>query len=463
MKPKLAIIALLLLCVPCMAQTPATETQAAYLDCEAIRKEVQPGIRYLTLCGIPKDDRQDAAKALSYTLNCLSRSRVISAPVWVSDSLARFSIINYAPTNEEYRDWKNAWETLAASDPYFGIVTEVLDPTSGKSIVTRVAGGWTLPHGEKLKAWTGSQAPVLRADWFMFHALSAPNYYNFAGIPDTEAAFLKSIGVDQKTIEKLRANSGANLFLSQVTFKPRRIVWSQGPLGGVYVTYDVGQVDAERDPFRRPINAAGLKLRYDATEWFAMSPNGFWRMALYDADGKQQQAVPPEIAADRSDPHAPTTEVIPALSCIRCHVEGGLRPFADDQVKLLAKAPVGSYDPTIANRVSEFYQSDKLQRQMEFDRGTHEAAVKQATGGLTTKELSEALASVVRNFEYLPVTVDQAALEVGLTADDFKRANISSADPVILNLVHDGKVLRGQFEGSFQEAMLAAEAWRTKE
>lgn len=443
------------------AQSPSSEAHAAYLDCAKVRAEAQPGCRYFTLYAVPKERRAETAKVLSYTLNALSRSRVITAPVWVSDTLARFSLVSYAPTAQEYIEWQKAWESLGQRDTSFGIITEIIDPTTKKFTITRVDGGWLPNDYQKLKAATATNAPILRADWFIYHALTTPSYYQFAGVPATEGEFLKSLGLDAKVIAALRANSGANLQKSGVTYKPRRVVWSQGPLGGVYVTYDGEKVDAERDPFRRPIDADGLRLAFDATEWFAMQPNGLWRMALYDAKGKQQQTVPDKIAKDTSDPHSDGI-VIPALSCIRCHVEAGLRPFSDDQTRLLAKAPIGSYRPDYSQRVNEFYDEPRLQRQMDFDRQTYTAACAKATGGMTPKELAEALTLVARHHAYLPLTVDDAAREVGQTADDFKRANINSNDPHIITLIHGGEALRGSWESSFAAAAVTAEAWRIK-
>src|SRR4029078_6563578 len=107
-----------------------------------------------------------------------------------------------------------------------------------------------------LRAATASTGALLRADYFIAGATQPPAYYQFAALPETESAFLKSLGVDRDVIQRLRADVGANLITSGVTGKPRRIVWSQGPLGGVYSTLDVQQIDATRDPLRRPITVS---------------------------------------------------------------------------------------------------------------------------------------------------------------------------------------------------------------
>ena len=318
-------------------------------------------------------------------------------------------------------------------------------------------GGWVdLQAAARLRAATRSAGALLRADYFVTQATIPPRYYEFAGVPESESEFLKSLGVDQKVIDRLRANAGANLIISGVTAKPRRIVWSQGPLGGVYSTLDVERVDAPHDPLRRPISVAGLEFQYDVSEWFAVAPNGLWRTALFNAAGRRQNAVPDRVAKDTSDPLGDGI-VVPLVSCIRCHREAGLRPFADDQTRLLAGGvDLYSYDPDIVQRAVEFYDEPRLQRQMQFDRQTYADAVRRATSGMKPEEVADALAEVVRNHSYLPVTIEQAAREVGLTLTEFRIALAATRDPVILLLLEGRPVLRGQWESSFAEAALAA-------
>ncbi len=233
---------------------------------------------------------------------------------------------------------------------------------------------------------------------------------------------------------------------------------AQGPLGGVYSTLDVEAVDAQRDPLRRPITAAGLAFRYDLGEWFALAPNGLWRTALFNASGNRQDSVPDRVAKDTSDAAADGI-VVPLISCIRCHREAGLRPFVDDETKLLGgRIGLFSPDPNIIQRAVEFYDEARLNRQMKFDRETYTDAVAQATGGLTPEDLAQALAARVRNYAYLPVNLAQAAAEVGVTRADFQSALAATRDPVILLLLEGHPVLRGQWEASFAEAALAAQA-----
>ena len=483
----LTLVAMLaMFALSALAQTPESELRAAVADVERLPPEVRPGVRYLSLYAIPPERRAEAARVVSYTLNSLSRTRAIVRPDKITPTLLRFSISTFVADGKEFAAWSAAWEKPVESDPYWHLPTEIAvssgsnqpthqaptpttaaqaaapDATAIKSERVTVDGGWAgLEQAARLRAATTSAGAILRADDFIARATVPPTYYAFAGIPPTEADFLKSLGVDSDTIERLRANAGANLVISGVTQKPRRVVWSQGPLGGVYETLDVQSVDANRDPIRRPLSVDGANLKFDAGEWFAASPNGLWRMALYDAKGNRQDSVPDKIAKDTSDPLADGV-VVPKISCIRCHIESGLRPFRDDQTRLLSTGRVDlrSGDQALVQRIAEFYDEPRLQRQMEFDRQTYDLAVSRATDGIKPEELAAALARTVREFAYLPITPSQAASEIGLDVDDLRDALSASHDPILLMLLEGRPVLRGQWESSFAEAATLARAWK---
>ncbi|HZZ27161.1 MAG TPA: hypothetical protein VFE46_04065 [Pirellulales bacterium] len=460
--------------------SPAEEVRAAAVDVEQMSPEIQPATRYLSLYAIDPAKRRAAAQSVSYVLNALSNRRAISQPVTITPTLVRFNINQYVSNPDEFSAWASAWEKLAQTDSYFHLRTEVIiatqsenektdkkktstsvSPQSEKLKTVTTDGGWTdLTAAAYLRTATHSSGALLRADYFVVQATTTPHYYEFANVPNTENEFLKSLGVDREVVDRLRANAGANLVLSGVTAKPRRIVWTQGPLGGVYSTLDVERVDAERDPLRRPISAAGLALKFDLGEWFALAPNGLWRTALFNSAGKRQDSVPDRVAKDTSDPVGDGI-VVPLISCIRCHREAGLRPFVDDQTKLLSgHVDLYSPDPNVVERAVEFYDEPRLQRQMEFDRQSYADAVARATGGMKPEELAESLAALFREFAYLPVTPQQAAVEVGLQPTEFRQALFATRDPIILLLLEDRPVLRGQWESSFAEAALAAQAYR---
>jgi hypothetical protein len=458
---------------PLRAQSPATELAAAVADAERLHADERLTTRYLSLYPIPDERRDEVTAVTSYTLNALSSARTITRPRRITDTLLRFHIERYTTDSTQTNAWLSAWEKIAEVDPYWHIRTEVKVASSrfqvqGSSRRRREPGtlnlepetqqltldaGWVnLAAAARLKQLTGSNGALLRADHFIAAASVPPRYYELAGVAANENDFLKSLGVDARAIERLRANAGANLILSGVTQKPRRIVWQQGPLGGVYSTLDVERVAADRDPLRRPLSADGLALQYDASEWFAMRANGLWLTALFNRAGKRQDSVPDRVAKDTSDPAADGI-IVPMLSCIRCHREGGLRPFRDDQHSLLADGiELRALREADAERVAEFYDLPRLQRQIAFDRETYSRAVARATDGMRPQNLADALAGAVREFLYQLVTPEQAARELGCDQDAMKRTFTSSRDPILFLLRAGRPVLRAQWESSFAEA-----------
>jgi hypothetical protein len=439
------------------AQSPRSELQAAFLDAGKLAKEQCQGTHYITLYDAPPELREKTAATIGGMLNILSRVGVIS-PIskdnYVSDTLIRFNFTSYAVHNsKEYLEWHKAWEDMATFDSAFQIRTEILD--HGKRKITAVSGGWCgLEEMQKLKAITGSSAPIITSGFFCTAASHPPYYYLFAGVPSTQGEFLKSIGVDHAVLAKMRVPIGANLFISRVTKKPRQIQWLQGPLGGVYFTLDVDRVTADRNPLRRPLNAFGTDFVYDASEWFFKRRNNLWGVALYDRDGKQQQSVPDRIAKDDSDNLGPGI-VYSIASCIRCHQESGLRPFTDDQQQLLSgHGKAVAYDSNSLMLLQEFYNDPKFQEQMNFDRTTYEAAIKKASG-LDGKEFSKAFADVIRAHQYLPVNLERAARRCGVSVDEFKFATNNTRDPVIIMLNAGGSVVMEDWSSSEAEAQLS--------
>lgn len=461
MKFWLLLIALVILgCEPkspTYAATPAGEEDAVLRDLRTLPSAQAITTRYLTVYNIAKEKRWEVAQVASATLNFLSRSRKITKPVQVSSTLFRFNARSYAPTDKELGQWLTAWHNCVLDDPYFHLKGDAVDPSDNKQKTITAAGGWLNPrtHAE-IKAITGEGGTVLRADFFVAIASAPPRYYEFAGIPPKETDFLKALGVDIKVIEELRANTGANLIQSNITHKNRRVIFSQGPLGGVYETLDMNQVTADRDVLRRPIDDQDFKLKYDAGEWFAVAPNGLWRNALYDSQGNRQDAVPDAIA---KDDHG-DGRIVPFVSCIRCHQESGLRPFRDDQKILLQGVPgkpgLYSYKPELIERTLEFYDEELLLKRMQIDRDRYDLSLRRCTE-YSPAEFAVALTNVVQAFLYDKVSPADAARELGITNIEFLH---KTRDPVLLLLIEGRGVLRGQFESAFSEASLAIEQWR---
>jgi hypothetical protein len=442
---------------------PADEVRAALVDLQSrVPVELHHSMRYASQYYADEKDRAGNRAALSFVLNCVSRSARLARPAVVAETdgrLLRIDLASYGLSAE-------LWESLVASgEPYWHITTRVkLAPQgnrAGKNVRERIVltdGGWLdLTAAAELRERTGSAGAAVRLDWLLVKLATPPFYYQAAGVNETLDGWYASLGVEKKTVIELQANHGANLFFSQVTRKTRRLSRYQGPLGGVWQTYDNFGDDPAKDPIRNPTFSAA----YDASEHIAAKANGLHLFALFDAKGKRQDAVPDRLAKDDSDPHG-DGRLVPMLSCVRCHVEDGLRPFADDQGRLLqAGVELLADDPHTAERLAAFYAPKKLLRDLQRDREDYAEAIRAATGGLSTREAAERTAEAFRRYEYQLVSPRAAQAELGARSLD---ALLASHDPVLLALARGINVQRRQFEASFAEAALlvAASEWNER-
>ena len=444
---------------PAARPSPQSELLAALNDLAAVSPEARTATRYLSLYSIESSQHAEAADVVSFVINSVSRAATLRMPEKVEASEGRLLRISLG----EYGLPAESWEALASRDSYWHLRTQVIDPTqrnkqpSVREVFTD--GGWIdLENAARLRTLSGSTGAILRADYFLLKAtttLDGGQYYQLAGVPEREADFLDSLGLDLDTIDRLRADEGANLLYSQVTFKLRRLVRRQGPLGGVWQTYDVNASTAERDPFRNPFSFI-----YDAGEYIAAKKNGLHLFALYDDRGRRQDSVPDVIAKDTSDRRGAGI-IVPMISCVRCHVEDGLRPFSNDQRRLLAgHVDLLTAKAKDAERLAAFYHTN-IGRRLLRDREDYAEAVANCAGGRTAAEVAESLARFISAYADSPVNAKQAARELGVLPSALSECLRASHDPVLLALVEGLEVQRQQWEASFAEAALLTHRYLT--
>jgi hypothetical protein len=431
--------------------------------------------RWLTLGHLPRDAQAETIVAVNYALNAVSRVRTITPAVQVSPTVLRIDVSAYCQGENQIDAWELAWGEVAKRDFYHHLMTQVLvgshSTGSGQAKVetVSVAGGWLDPLVEaRIRAATATPqfGAVLRADYFVAAALKAPDYYRFSGAAETLDGWLKQFGADAKLAEQLEASNGANLFVSGVTLKPRRVIWQQGILGGVYSTLDSREADAAHDPFYRPISADGSQVKFDAQELFAMRANGFWATFIADAAGKRLDVVDPQIVSRDyaiAELGAADTQIYAGRNCLVCHSTGGLNAFSDDQAKLLrttrARAELSSYNGAYVRRVLSFYDDERLQRQMKIDRESHELAIKRACGTTPEKAVA-AVGATIKRAEFDPVAPQTAADELQCSVDELPDIIDGTHDPNLAGLLEGRAITRPAWQSAYAEAAMKRANWR---
>lgn len=442
------ILATLAVCV-----TPAEATRAALADVQALAPQYRQQMRYV-VC-----ENQEQEIAVRYVLNAVCRSRRIVKPERVG-SLLRIDLAALADQKDPrtYHAIHAAWERLSFDDQYYHVKTSVV--VSGQSGIKTVSvdGGWVnLQSAASLRVQTGSAGAVLRADYFVSR-VAADDYYAWAGVPEKQGDFLNGLGVDKSVIERLAADTAANLFKSRITFKSRRIVDLPSPQGRLFVTLDVEDESPDRSAIRNPVDVSGpqgdQRYKFQASEIFFTRANGMWGFALFGADGKRQEVVPQKIATDHM---AQDGIVRPGISCVRCHGQnvGALQPFTDTQYPLLTgeAAILKSYSPEVAQRVGELYQPRRLSKSVQRAAEDYEEAVHSACG-VDGKKAASALSHVYANYVEHAVDRKKAAAESNVSEDEFTARTVASTDPIVLALRAGIEVSRKDWEASWQDVQL---------
>jgi len=437
-----------------LGANPYAEASAlAFADAQQFSPGYASQVRYALLLGATLDDRREQWAAVSFALNSVSRVRRITVPAVIDPDyrVVRWSILDYSGrNNKKYNEYLRAYERLL--DPSF-VTTAVV--VSTKNVVS--AGAWCGPDYPSLQIACSSAAPLVRADYLVFRLTGdSPTYYAFAGVPLQQADFLKSLGVDKAALESLLAQTEANLFVSRVTGKPRRVVRLPAPFGSVWLTQDVEDESAEKNPIRIPVDAGGVAFEFDASEIFFSRPSGLWGTALFAAGGERQDAVPAGIATDRYG-QTGHGEIVPLFSCLRCHErEGfaGLQDFADAQVSL----PLLGFDRDAVEKLGEIHDPERLTDSLTHDALTNIKAVARATTGMmvegdqaramTPGEATGALVATIERY-LTPVTLAVVAREFDCTLEVARGLVQRSNDPVAIALASGGSVTRADYEVGF--------------
>ncbi|MDB6007708.1 MAG: hypothetical protein JWR15_4695, partial [Prosthecobacter sp.] len=212
---------------------------------------------------------------------------------------------------------------------------------------------------------TGTDAPFIRADWFVF-ALSQPPLYDEAlslpGNHGNEAADVlleKRLGV---TVESNWATARAvrsGFETSGVSLGHRMVERHPLPdLGGYWKSYDFNpsrKTQPGGNLFAAPLGPesaglagnARLEFKHDGVEILWALPNGLQAYMVVDATGRQLGQAPRELMRDASRADG---VIINGVSCMSCHINGMFPPPGDEITKASGTA-FGAADTTNVRRL----------------------------------------------------------------------------------------------------------------
>jgi hypothetical protein len=386
--------------------------------------------RYLDLYPLPAGEREAATAIFGGHVNALSREPEIVKPALVGGRLLRVELGDYGWPAE-------IWEQLADVDPYYHVKTEAVVgytnwpggvwPGDGKyyppnSFRTRdkkissAPAPWTdagLAAG--IEQLTGSRAPVVRAQWFLWQTAvqegRKPGYYDFLGIKD-RATFEALIRFDAKLAAKLEQRRV--VIFSGITQEPRRLERTATVLGGLWRTFDSAAAVAKHNPLRLLDDS----FEFDVSEQFAPLPNGMTGWLLTDSKGVRVDKAPDSIVqGDFTGGRDKRLHV--GISCVRCHyLEAG-----ENGIKDIDAAPLQRIDSPDLDKLRELrrqYARD-LAPQIEQDRRGYAAAVKQATG-LEARRWASAYGRMYAAHDEARIDLAAAAADIGADPQALRKA-----------------------------------------
>jgi hypothetical protein len=427
-------IVVLLAVAPWALASPGEAVAAALADARTLDAGAAYYTRYLDLSNVREADREPLRQAVAFWVNSLSREATIVRPRDVTPTLLALDVRDYG--------WnaKTLYEFFAdarAGEPYFHVTVEVKG--AGKASRTTAAAPWVGPPAgiTELVKLTGSYAPVIRADWFVYQtAVSADRllgYYVWLGLGNKEADFQKLIGANVAEARRVKKEMAAVVARSGVTLNNRSIARVPSLTGGYWFTQDF-KASKDKQNTVRLLDFTTEPPHGDASEQYGVLPNGLFAFWLQNDKGERQDTAPDFIASDGQSTST-DRRVHVGMSCVRCHAEG-IRPIDDHARKLFrgdVKLVSPDYDKLV--RLRQLYLSD-LPRQVARDQGDYAEALR-AANGLAPAVNARVFAKVWADYE-ADLGVDDVARELGTTADRLRQALANygpTLDPVLAGLV----------------------------
>lgn len=443
--------------------TQADAVSAAYADCQRLAPDERKYVRYLWWGNVPLQERQTVWRVLNGHVNSLSRERLLTPVAIVpgtDEALWRVSTLWYRWDPE-------VWDKFADSDIYFNALLledrwETVPweggvwPQDGKEYAKgsfeykkkvakkryNAVADWvavTPAHAQAVAGLvkeTGSRAPVVSGTFFFWSTGAvegrSPTYYDFLGVKD-EKTFFQATGAELEKDREFGGNILAAIGKSGVATSGVRAVElvprTRG--GNGWRTLDVSleklQKDLREGKYEsNPLRVLGTDvklnplLKFEASEEIFHLSNGLFAWLAADANGKAQDSVPAQFAANRSSA-TNDARIHPFATCVHCHTDNGLQTFRDDvrakfNPALLAPLTTSAKD---AERLRQQY-ADAIEPYLFESRQRNAVAVFRVTGMPVPLWASEH--EKLWNGVLGEVTVERAARDCGCKPETILKA-----------------------------------------
>lgn len=457
-------------------RTPQSEVEGAILFLSKLPEEEASFVRFFSTYAVPADEREDTVLTLSFVLHSL---------IGISTNLESGNAGGHYPLARRDKGKFKSYRRVPGSDTLWWIDLREFNWTPASWEIISIGEGYfaepIVSHDRSgvLRLLAGNA--VVRADWFIKHAMSTTDQLDLNKGRDFYTTLLYSLNKSPTTVNEWRtawgldinkARSIGNEFGTLVTKsntiarRNRFLFGYRTELGYLYETYDVKNQTGKRDYLeslflnKNPGQPPDIS---DAGEMFASNILGLQVYALRNSSGKLISFGDPSVVRHMNDVLG-DVRVRVAHSCLDCHASGPIPAENTLAEFVLSKASLRTYDKRDSLRLKRNLLSQKFRDSVEDNQRLFAKAVKKTNGLGTIENGTLYLRSIVRYSA--PVSLEVAAYECGVTSEEFKEAILGSKYKFgarLKLLVKTGEYIprevwespgRDGIPGSFQQAMI---------
>jgi mono/diheme cytochrome c family protein len=356
-------------------------------------------INHLLVAGATADELELHREALAKTINHLSWEGRIARPKPIDSTANTVFALDLRDVGWQLTPFSdsegrkfldvNLFDLALLEYPY-GIVS------TDSEIFDRVTEEYLMP------ASLVRPIPFVRADWFVSAVLQPVLYEDFLQLPFTLAELEAKLEVDSAANMRSSTARRAGMTVSGVSRNNRVVERHASRLGAYWKSFDFRSSRGPENMFKDPLN-----FREAGGEMIFNLPNGLQGYFVADANGNRLEVAPTDIVVDK---FADDRIVRNGLSCIRCH-DSGMKGFTDTvRPALLKAAAVPGFDKVAALRL--YAEQKEMDGYLKEDGQRFMSAMQKVLG---KPQQREPLIPVTRRFLENPLTLAQAAAELGLS------------------------------------------------
>ncbi|MDB5349310.1 MAG: serine/threonine protein kinase [Planctomycetota bacterium] len=274
---------------------------------------------------------------------------------------------------------------------------------------------------------TGSEIPIVRADWFIVNATRSPLYDAFLDLPETAGELEDRLGVPVERDFREAMLRRAAVSKSKVSDFNRLVDRHEARHGYYWKSYDFRSEEGtsrltthplgppmERHPFPK------LAFEHAGGEILFSLPNDLQGYLLVDQTGKKIDPGPVDIVHDDAKT-AGTPLIVNGLSCMGCHAKG-MYQFVDTiRQGVTARGDSRGFVDRL------FMDEDELKRVLKKDEARYVAAQEKAVGPFrpASGAAPDEPISAVAGEHLKKVDLDAAAAELDLADPEILRSAIA--------------------------------------